>query len=310
MRRLIKTSAILLTCMALSIPQLDARGRNNSNGNNNNSHRTEQNKAPHNQQRPGNNSRPSRPTNNHNNNNRPNRPGNNNNNDNRRPGNNNFRPGNNNQGNNHSRPNHNWNDKRPQQPQWNTGHRPGNGPQHRPQHGHQQFRPCPPPPRPHMPAHRPWHRPTPPPHSWHPAPGWRPFNSILGVALGSAINFTINSLISSGYNVTGYVNDAVYVSDASMLNMIWPDATLYYGNNGLYASEFVYSTAGYNLNRYNSAYNALVRSYGSPYRSSRSGGVISSTWWGPGNQFITLTFQSGMAGNGSNRFFTTLSFGN
>jgi hypothetical protein len=161
-----------------------------------------------------------------------------------------------------------------------------------------------------MPAHRHWCRPTPPPPAWRPAPGWRPFNSILGIALGSAINFTINSLINNGYNVTGYGIDAVYIADASMLNMIWPDATLYYGNNGLYASEFVYSTAGYNLNRYNMAYNALVRSYGSPYRSSRSGGMISTSWWGPGNQFITLSFQSGIAGNGSNRFFTTLSFGN
>ncbi len=301
MRRLIKTSAIMLTCISLSIPQLDARGRNNGSGNDN-GHRTEQNRPMQNQQRPGSNNRPSRPSNGHNNK-RPDNNGHNGHNGNKRPGNINFSPGNN------SRPHH---------PQWNNSHKPdkapANKPQHRPPHGpqygHHDFRPCLPPPRPHMPAHRHWCRPTPPPPAWRPAPGWRPFNSILGIALGSAINFTINSLINNGYNVTGYGIDAVYIADASMLNMIWPDATLYYGNNGLYASEFVYSTAGYNLNRYNMAYNALVRSYGSPYRSSRSGGMISTSWWGPGNQFITLSFQSGIAGNGSNRFFTTLSFGN
>ncbi len=165
------------------------------------------------------------------------------------------------------------------------------------------------PPRPMMPANRPWHRPTPPP-SFRPAPGWRPFSSILGIALGSAINISINGLINAGYNVSGYGNDAVYVTDAPMLNMVWPDATLYYGNGGLYASEFVYSTPAYNLSRYNSAYRTLVRNYGTPIQSTNVGGSITSTWWGPGNQFIRLTFQSAIAGNGSNRFFTTLSFGN
>ncbi len=303
MRRLITTTAILLTCMTLCFSQAAPRGRQN--GNNRNAQRTEQQRSP---QRPSGNHQSSRPANGHN------RPDNN-----RRPGNSNVRPGNNHSrpGSVNNRPDNGWVNHRPQHPQVNnsgSNHRPqyGHGPQHGYQHnyhhGPQDFRPCPPP-RPHMPAHRPWRRPTPPPYAWRPAPGWRPFNSILGIALGSAINFTINSLVSNGYNVTGYANDAVYVADAAMLNMIWPDATLYYGNSGLYASEFVYSTAGYNLNRYNSAYNVLVRTYGSPFQSVRNGNSISTTWWGPGNQFITLTFQNGIAGNGSNRFFTTLSFG-
>jgi hypothetical protein len=107
MRRLIKTSAIMLTCISLSIPQLDARGRNNGSGNDN-GHRTEQNRPMQNQQRPGSNNRPSRPSNGHNNK-RPDNNGHNGHNGNKRPGNINFSPGNN------SRPHH---------PQWNNSHKP------------------------------------------------------------------------------------------------------------------------------------------------------------------------------------------
>lgn len=241
------------------------------------------------------------------------------------------RPGN--QGKGHNNGNNNKN--RPSQSsnansnkhQHNNGSKPGNNhnigqrppqnqrpPQQAYQHPQANHHLTPPPPRaPHrplMPAHNNhWKRPTPPP-AFRPAPGWRPINSVLGIAFGSAINFTINALINSGYNVTGYANDAVYVANATMLNMLWPDATLYYGNGGLYGSEFVYSTPSFNMNRYYNTYNQLVASYGAPFRTQNNGGVITSTWWGPGNQFINLTFQSGRAYNGSSRFFTTLSFGN
>lgn len=247
-----------------------------------------------------------------------------------RPGNQGRGPVSSNHGNDNRRPSHNSrpdNDNK-KQPQYNNGSRPGNNnrppvinnrphgnrpsqqPGFRPQGNHHVTPPPPRPPhRPLMPSNRPWYRPTPPP-AFRPSPSWRPFNSILGVALGSAINYTINALINNGYTVTGYGNNAVYVTDVPMLNLIWPDATLYYGNGGLYGSEFVYSTPTYNLSRYNSVYNQLVMNYGAPFQVRNSGGIISSSWWGPGNQFITLTFQSGTAYNGTNRFYTTLSFGN
>ena len=212
-----------------------------------------------------------------------------------------FRPGNN-KHHHDMRPGNN----RPSHSQWEHGnhYKPM-----RPGHHHHHFNPGPPPPRPMMPRHRHWHRPTPPPY-FRPSPGWRPFTTILGVTLGSAINISINALINSGYNVSGYGNDAVYISNVPMLNMTWPDATLYYNNGGLYASEFVYSTPGYNTNRYYNTYNMLVINYGAQYNVSNANGVLNSTWWGSNNQFIRLTFQSGIAGNGSTRFFTTLSFGN
>lgn len=293
MKRFIRPSVLILTISLLAGPQADARGRNNSSGN---SSRTEQHKSHGSNSRQGNNRNLS------------NRPGNNGSGSSVRPGNSGHKPGTGNMG-------------RPTHPQFNygSGNRPGPGsyPQpkpgnhNRPHNGYgHNLKPGPPPPRPHFPAHhRPWFRPTPPP-AWRPAPTWRPFSTILGVTLGSAINFTINALINSGYNVTGYDNSAVYVTNVPMLNMMWPDATLYYGNGGLCGSEFVYSTPVYNLNRYSSTYNSLIAAYGSPVSVSNSNGVMTSTWWGSGNQFIILSFSSGIAGNGSTRFFTTLSFGN
>lgn len=307
MRRLMTTAAITLICTALICPTIDARGRNNSN----NGQRSEQRQRPSGSgygtgnSRPGNRHEYNRPGNNGN---RPNTPnhGDINRPDNNRPGNQhgNYRPGN--MGHRPStpnRPNHNTSPSRPQHPQWNYGnhHRPGNG--------HNHFNPGPPPPRPLMPVHHHWHRPA-PPHHYRPVPGWRPFTSILGITLGTAINLSVNSLINNGYTVSGYGNDVIYLSDASMLNMIWPYATLFYNNGGLYASEFVYSTPGYDTGRYYRTYNQLTRTYGNPIDVSNVDGVISSTWWGTDNQFISLTFQSGIAANGSTRFFTRLSFGN
>lgn len=283
MRRLIRTAAIAMICGALCMPQITARGRNNNNQNN--GHKTEQRRPQNNSHQS--NSRPaSRPGNNGNNHNSGNRPGNNGNGSNHQPN----RPS-------AGQP------SRPQHPQYNGNHN------NRPAPGNHHYTPGPPPHRPNVPVHRPWHRPTPPP-AYRPAPGWRPIHSILGVALGSAINFTVNALVNAGYVVAGYGSDAVYVSNVPMLNMNWPDATLYYGSHGLYASEFIYSTTGFDLNRYNRVYNTLVQSYGYPVQTSNANGIISSTWWGTGNQFIRLTYHSGIAANGTNRFFTTLSFGN
>lgn len=304
MKLSVKIIALTVATAALCMPAADARGRNDashngqrtenrhqspakqSHNNNGNRHQRPDEKRNHNSgnhnQRPDGSFSPSHSNHGHNPGSRP------------AGGNNGFRPG---------------NDK-PRPPQ--QGHQPGPAFGNH-NHHHPQTPPPPPmqkPHRPYMPAHRPWQRPTPPPPAYRPAAVWTPFRTILGVTLGSAINLSINTLLNNGYNVTGYGNDVVYIADAQMLNMFWPDATLYYNNGGLYASEFVYSTPYYNMSRYNSAYNALVRNYGPPVSSTNNGGSITTTWWGPTGQFINLTFQNAIAGNGSMRFFTTLSFGN
>lgn len=318
MKKVMRTIGLLLLCGALLAPAADAqsRGRGRQERRESSQHSGSHSSRPgnmghgNNSQRPsGNQSRP-----NHNNNNRPNhnnnRPNHNNGNHNNqgfRPGNNNrpnhdgnhnnqgFRPGNNN------RPNHNG--FRPDHGRPNPGHnyRPNPGHGHRPDHfGH---RPS------HVPHFNGWHRPAPPRH-WRPAPHWRPFRSILGISFGTAFGLSINALINNGYNINYYGDNTVYVSQVPMLNMMWPDAVLYYNGGGLCGSRFVYSTGYYDMNRYNMTYASLVNGYGTPMSFENTPNGVEATWWGSGGQFIRLSFQSGYAQNGALRYFTTLSFGN
>ena len=197
-----------------------------------------------------------------------------------RPGHNNFGPG-------HAhRP-----DNRP-------GYRPG---AHRPSHvGH---RPT------HIPHFAGWHRPAPPRH-WRPAPNWRPFRSILGITLGTGFNISLNFLNNNGYNVNYYGDNTIYLRDVSMLNMLWPDAVLYYNNGGgLCGSRFVYSSGYYDMNRYNMAYASLSNTYGMPASIQNTSSGVEVTWWGVNNQFVRLSYESNYAQNGSLNYYTTLSFG-
>lgn len=216
---------------------------------------------------------------------------------------NNHNPGN--SGGNHNRPNpgHNGNNWGHAQP----GHRPGNvtPPGHRPGGNYHPGVPS----RPYLPPPRPYYRPTPPP-AWRPAPGWRPFETILGVALGTTINLSLNALLGNGYAIAGYGNNAIYLSNVPMLNVYWPDATMFYGSNGgLIGSRFEYYTPSYNTARYDTAYSALVRTYGAPVSVTNNGTGMTATWWGTGNQYITLSFAGQYATNGNYGYFTTLSFG-
>lgn len=292
MRRIFRTISILLLCGSMSCQMMDARGRNN--GNNGNGQRPAASA-----QRPGNNG--------HNNNG--------------------------NHGNNgHGRPNHGFNNSissaRPQGPGgpgggpgfnpgggpggpgnggpgFNPGNnRPGNpnpglgfGPANRPSFGF--------PNSPNIPASRPWTRPTPP------SPGYTVFSgpsisTILGVALGTTINYALNSLINSGYSVASYTNNNIYLNDVVQLNMMWPTATMHYNNGSLVGSEFFYSTPYYDLSRYNAAYSMLTSTYGLPYSNNSN----TATWWGPNGQFITLQYAPATTASGLLRYYTTLTFGN
>lgn len=261
--------------------------------------------------RPGNSNRPSNPGSsnrpgNGNSHNRPNNPGNN-----HRPGNTNppmNRPGN---GNNH----------RP-----GNGHYPGNNrpgqrpPQHPPRPGRPDYgyhypprpgRPSGLPPRPMGPGYRHpvpffgrWHRPVPPPR-WHYTAGVGPvFSTILGVAIGATLASSLNTLATSGYTVSNYGSDVVYLSNVPQMNLMWPDAAMYYNNGMLCGSQFTYPTSYYDMSRYNSLYNRFVQLYGAPVSTANSGGIVSATWFGGDNRFVTIEF-NGSYGN----YYTTLSYG-
>lgn len=244
-----------------------------------------------------------------------NRPGNNNGSGNHRPG--NDRPGNNKPGNhrpskpgnNNHRPGHTVPGHGSHHPGAGNGHRPGGN--YRP--GHAGFRPGrPTPPKRHH-AHFHHHvpffghfcRPVPPPR-WHYRSGGPVFGTILGVALGTAIGASINALVNSGYNVSSYGNDVIYLSNVPQMNYTWPDAALYYNNGALTGSQFTYPSAYYDMSRYNSLYNTFTAQYGMPVQTVSQGGIMSATWYGPANRFVTLSFNSQYGGN----FYTTLSFGN
>ena len=303
MRKTLRTIGMLLLCGVLCCPVLEARGRNDNHNNGNNGSRPATDRPARPSGRPGNGGQ--RPGNGGNHGNNHNRPGNNN--SNNRPGNNNHnRPGNGgNQGNNrpgNNRPGNNHHGTPPQ------AHRPGYGNHNRPGHGHEHYYRPTPPSRPYLPPCRPYYRPA-PPRSWRPAATWRPFRSVLGVSFGSAINVSLNLLLNSGYTIQSYGPNAIYLNNVPMLNCYWSDATMYYNNGALAGSEFVYYTPYANSGRYDLVFNSLCASYGAPVSVVNNGGLITASWWGTGNQYISLSYGGQYAGNGSLGYYTTLTFG-
>lgn len=190
----------------------------------------------------------------------------------------------------------------------NTGNNIGN---HRPNRPGSFTPPPPPPHRPNRPVWagwNTWHRPTPPP-SWRPRPGVPSLNTILGVALGTALAQSLTTLTHNGYLIDGYQDGRVYLRDVNQLNYYWPDAVLLYNNGYLAGSEYSYSTAAYDIARYNGVYNSLFATYGAPVDIRRFGnGYMTATWFLPSSGFVTLKFE-GLSSGAGMRYFTTLSVG-
>ncbi len=137
------------------------------------------------------------------------------------------------------------------------------------------------------------------------------FSNILGVTIGTAIKATVNKLLNSGYTVSNYDSNNVYVSNVKVFNYTWTNGTMYYNNGSLQSSEFIYSTSGYDRTRYNQVYSTLVSQYGYPVSVQNNGNNnISCTWWGYNNDYITLSFFTDYAYNGTSRYYTTLTIGN
>ena len=293
------------------------QGRPSHNGGNQGggSHRPGNGGNPGGSHRPGNNDRPGNGGNH-----RPggnNRPGNSGRPD-HRPGNGGHRPGGDHRPD--YRPDHRPDHNPGYRPGGNPGHRPGGNPGHRPGHnpgyrpgghrpGYGQPAPPPPPPRHghnyrhHVPFFGHYHRPVPPPR-WTPRYYGPSFGTILGLSFGTAINISVNALINQGYTVSSYGDNVVYLSNVPQMNYYWPDAALYYNNGALCGSTFTYPSAYYDTTRYNALYNEFCRQYGVPVNVVNGGGVMSATWFGNGNRFVTLEFNSSY-GN----YYTSLSFG-
>jgi len=149
-----------------------------------------------------------------------------------------------------------------------------------------------------------YHRPLPPP-SWNRYYAGPTFGTILGVALGTTLDLSLNALLNSGYTVTNYGPNVVYLTNVPQMNLLWPNAAMYYNNGLLCGSQFTYPSPYYDMQRYNLLYGQLVGQFGAPVEQYNNGGVISATWFGAGNRFVTLEFN-----NTGGQYYTTLSFGN
>lgn len=345
MKRILRILAIAAICGALVAPQVEARGNRPSHSQSGGSQgrgnggrsggRANKSSSPGNSN--SSHARPGSPGGgNHNGGNRPgsnpghnsgrpdgNRPGNNgnngNHNGNHRPGSNpghnpgrpdGNRPGNNGNHNGNNRPGHN-----PGRPGHDFGHggnRPGHNPgrpgDHRPGYGRpggpHHF--APPPHRPHY--ARPWAPPR-PPRGWRPGRVYPTFSTVLGITFGSAFDISLAYLLNNGYNVYSYGNNIVYLNNVNQLNLLWPDASLYYGSRGLDRGEFIYSTSYYDTMRYNEAYARLVAAYGAPVSTSYPSNGMQTCWFGNDGRFVTLQFLPTYGADGIMRYYTTLSFG-
>ena len=186
-------------------------------------------------------------------------------------------------------------------PVHNAGYGPGHHPHHPP-----MMRP---PHRPYRPVPGPWHRPV-RPYNWCPAPHAPTLSTMLGVAFGTAINLAINQLINSGYNVSGYNSNTIYLTDVNQAGYFWPDATFYYNGGGcLDRSQFYYTSPYNDCSRYGALYNAFTARYGYPVNVINSPANMSATWFAPDRGYITLQFGPGAAMSLPGRFVTTLTVG-
>ena len=166
-------------------------------------------------------------------------------------------------------------------------------------------------PPPHHYCHH-WSRPLPPPPpvTVHCHPGVPVIDMLFGVPFGMFIDYSINSLVSMGYNVLGYANNAIYMNGVSQFGYTWDEVQLNY-NDGLFSSACLqYWSSSSSMTRFNNVYNQLCSLYGSPVSNNSYNGITSYTWWG-GNQtgYVTLEFGYGRSDDGYAGYFTTVFYG-
>ena len=196
--------------------------------------------------------------------------------------------------------------------------RPDNGDHHGHHNGHHyghnnghhhHYRPVPPPHRPYRPCPHIVYRPV-VPVTYVPYVKAPVLNSILGLCFGYPIYDCIDILTGRGYIIDGYNANEVYLRNIRSLGYDWDDVILYYDNGGLANISFYNSVSNYSSRRYDNVYRELCRLYGTPAISSRNGLALSASWYdGGGRNFITLSLNLEKSFGGSNRYFTTVTFG-
>lgn len=152
--------------------------------------------------------------------------------------------------------------------------------------------------------------PPPPPRYAYVRVGVPTIGDILGLAFGSLIDYGINSLINTGYQVVGTYNDVVYLNNVTQFGITWPEASMYYGPSGLRGARFQYGSYSPTDYRYRSAYSQLCAIYGQPVSVTNTGYVTTATWWGGNNTgYITLQYGPGVNQTGARMYYTDLIYG-
>lgn len=140
-------------------------------------------------------------------------------------------------------------------------------------------------------------------------PGIPTLGNVLGLAFGTFIDASINSLYNGGYNILGYQDNAIYLSNVNELGYMWPEATVYYTDGLMSNTQFSYWTTTANASRFNSVYNTLTNMYGYPIQNNVANGVTTVSWWdGSNTAYITLQYGPGAAQTGRVYYYTTLTY--
>ena len=112
---------------------------------------------------------------------------------------------------------------------------------------------------------------------------------VLGLRWGTSFINSLNYLYYSGYEIDGFENNIVYLTDVELMNYDWDDVMLQFdGNDNLDYVEFAYWDNYYNTNRFYSLYNTLCSIYGSPVSYNNS---MYSWYGGDGIGYVNLGMQ-------------------
>ena len=125
---------------------------------------------------------------------------------------------------------------------------------------------------------------------------------VLGLRWGTSFINSLNYLYYCGYEIDGFENNIVYLTDVELMDYDWDDVMLQFdGNDNLDYVEFAYWTPSYDTSRFFGLYNYLCSIYGSPVSFNNS---MYSWYGGDGIGFVNLGYQ-----NGGDIFYTVLAFG-
>ena len=133
--------------------------------------------------------------------------------------------------------------------------------------------------------------------------------TILGLTFGSFIDAGINSLFNAGYNVAGYYDNAIYLTNVRQLGYVWPEVMVQYDDGLMHGTQFYNWSATPDQAMYNNLYNQLTARYGAPVDINYGATGPTATWWGGGNSgYITLSYGYGASTSGISSYYTSLTY--